>query len=150
LFGNASSRANGFSPSDILNAIYGNLGTVFARASKVGGKPVSSSFVWGWVISGAEGAEIQVLHPGYGAIGPHVFLNISDWNDLGEHIGVDLAAMTALLLHEMGHVYEDLAPQGSGGTQIANDSRSAHNNHLEISMDNDQLVFKKCYPELYP
>jgi hypothetical protein len=76
------------------------------------------------------------------ATGPHVYINMTSWNMDGENGAVDLKAMTALVLHEIGHVYNDLIPQGSGGSQIIQND----GNNVQIGANNDQLIYRLCYP----
>jgi hypothetical protein len=143
LFGTVISRAAGFNPAAVLNALYANIGTVFAPATIVGGKPVSSSFVWSWFSKGREGAEVTSYYIGTSgfATGPRVYINVTNWNIEGENGPVDLNAMSAVLLHEMGHVYNDLISQGSGGSQIVHDDTSG-----TLSQENDQLIYRACFP----
>ena len=143
LFGTPASRASGFGPATVLAALYGDIGTLFPTANMVGGKPVSSSWAYSWYLRGDEADESTSLYIGFFrlATGPHVNINISSWNTEGRSGAINLPPMTAALLHEMGHVYNALAPQGSGGSRIRED-----NGNLTISSDNDQLIYRTCFP----
>jgi hypothetical protein len=143
LFGTASSRVGGFNPANVLTLLYSNIGTVFVTASLVGGKPVRSAFFPSWFVLGAEGQEYLGVYIGTGGIatGPKVDINIDSWNEQGRNGSIDYNSLAETLLHEMGHVYADLVPQGSGGSQILDDTRNP-----QISGDNQQLIYRTCFP----
>jgi hypothetical protein len=141
LFGNDGSRAGDYNPPTVLDALYANIGTLFPTVNMVGGKPVSSSFVWSWSEDANEATAGNTWYIG-GLLGfrfgPKVWLNISNWN--AEGTAGNLKPMVATLLHEMGHVYYLLLP-GSGGSTIVQD----RGNPVE-SAENDQRVYRACYP----
>jgi len=146
VFGTADSRTNGFDPVAVLTALYRNIETpymLFQPASIVGGKPVSSAFAYGWALNGNEGVEFTGLYIGTSgfATGPRVWINVDNWIAEGRNSGMSLIPMTEVILHEMGHVYNDLRTQGSGGSQIIqNDAGNG------LSSENTQLIYRKCFP----
>jgi len=75
------------------------------------------------------------------SVGIIVAFDIDEWNAEGRAGAADTKSMATMLLHEMGHVYNYLIPQGSGGSRIIqNDSSGTQ------SQDNDQLIFRTCFP----
>ena len=54
--------------------------------------------------------------------------------------------IAGLLLHELGHVYQQLEPLGSGGARILPDGP---NNPLMNGIRNDQLIGTQCHAPLY-
>ena len=144
VFGTASSRANGFDPATVLSALYHNIETpytLFPLVSMVGGKPVSSAFAYGWTLDGNEGVEFNGFYVGTSGfmLGPRVWLNVGNW--ILEGRASTFNAMTEVILHEMGHVYNELQPQGSGGSQIIQYDKGNGK-----SSENTQLIFRKCFP----
>ena len=73
-------------------------------------------------------------------IGPRVVINVDNWNAEGRNGAVDLNAMSAVLLHEMGHVYNALKPYGSGGPRLSITITST-----AASQDNEQLIYRTCF-----
>jgi hypothetical protein len=73
----------------------------------------------------------------YVGLGLQVDINLSEWNSNGELGNSYINA--AVLLHEMGHVYNDIL--GSGGSQIGNDTRNSGK-----SQANTMLILQKCFP----
>jgi hypothetical protein len=126
LFGTDGTQVAGFpDPSTVLAAIYSNVGPTFPGiANRVGGKRVSSTFVWAPVrhpVAFTLDTFLYISTSGI-EIGPRVFINLSVWNGQGRDPspGIDgfigIEDMAATLLHEMGHVYT--AIPGSGGSKI--------------------------------
>jgi hypothetical protein len=141
-FGTTDTRKGAFNPVNVLHALYDQIGGPLPRATFLGGKPVSSRFVYAFYIGNDPAAtQPNVLYIGTSgiALGPMVLINISDWNALGGS-GVNLKAMTEELLHEMGHVYAHLKPQGSGGSKIVTPDSAD-----DLSSDNTQLIFRTCF-----
>jgi hypothetical protein len=144
IFGTDSSRLNGFDPASVLAALYGYIGT--SNVTTVGGKLVSSKFMYNYVLAGNEavtttGWYIATIGSRFFATGPLVLLNFELWNLYGRTGAATLIARTETLLHEMGHVYNQLIPQGSGGSQIIDPD-----NFGGRSEDNRQMIYQKCFP----
>ena len=140
LFGTPASWAAGFAPITVLEALYRKVGSVFYPPGTLLGKAcVGSSFAWNWFLGGNEATTA----PNFCrlGIGYRVYLNEPNWNVQGRNGAIDLNSMSATLLHEMGHIYNYLIAQGSGGSKIIqNDSAGA------LSAQNDQLIFRICFP----
>lgn len=144
LFGTPSTRAGALNPATALSALYSRIGVFLPPANFIGGKPVSSAFVWSWLVGGNEAVtydHLLYIGPSGVAIGPRVDINISSWNEQGENGAVSYNSMAESLLHEMGHVYGALVQQGSGGSQIVDDT-----NNPMASDDNRNLIYQTCFP----
>ncbi len=141
LFGNDASRAGAFNPETVLDALYSNPGFAFPTTTSVGGVQVSSAFsfltgggdavVWPNLVVGTNNGWPSV------SIEYRVDINISLWNYNADWNDVRTAA--AVLLHEMGHIFDLLSRAGSGGSQILDDRFSS-----SMSERNTILVLDKC------
>ncbi len=135
----ASLFGSGIDPTTALQALYGNIGSLFPTATVLGGTSVSSSF--SVLTYGSDAVEYKALVVGffngqpYAGIGARVDLNVSEWDSLISNGNTSLAA--AILLHELGHVYNDIP--GSGGSKITDDA----NNSAE-TQKNTALILKDC------
>lgn len=141
LFQTDQSKAAGIDPVQVFNALYGNTGTLFPPATIVNGKPVSSAFVPQFLIGvNVDAAESLSLTVGFNqgtpfvGIGISVYLNATTWVQNAQAGTTNFNAET--LLHELGHVLNDLF---SGASKIAGDAGDA-----DKSFDNTLKVLNQC------
>jgi RHS repeat-associated protein len=106
-FGDSYTRADNFNPIDIVRQVYRQGG------SSVAGQSVSASFV---SLLGAA-AAVTIPIPGGGAVVTIDSASWGFWNTAGKYN--DSYWQAILLLHELGHVYDNL--KGSGGSAIKDD-----------------------------
>jgi hypothetical protein len=150
VFGNAQSRKGAFNPSVVLSAVFGNIDPritePLAVPNKVAGRPVGSVFIWPSILP-ADGLTFPSLYVSTDGIatGPRVAISLTAWNSQGENPNPGLYNMAVFLLHEMGHVYNLLKPQGSGGSKIT------QGDLLETAYNtNTARVVAACYPNGFP
>ena len=141
LFGPEASRDNGFDPSRVL-------GTVIT-GGKIAGQNVSTSWDSSLNIRFLLNTNIASTEPVYGITGSFPFVG-----QTGVQVDIDTARFNALsdgtqqgienaaniLLHELGHVYNFLADQGSGGSRIVQDNTTSG-----ASLDNTLRVAINCF-----
>jgi hypothetical protein len=127
----------------VFKKLYSNAGSLFPTTSLVAGVPVASSFVFDWLLGGLDAVEYKSLVVGvvagrpYIGTGIRVDIAVKGWNEMGRAGQTNIAA--PILLHELGHVFADLASQGSGGTGLLDDTRNS-----ERSAQNTQRILEKC------
>jgi hypothetical protein len=136
-----------FDPSNVLHALYDNISVFgYGDATLLGGKAVASVFAYSYATNGNAAVTHQALFVAVpnlfkSSVGIIVAFNIDEWNAEGRAGATDTASMATMLLHEMGHVYNYLTPQGSGGSKIIQNDTGGN-----LSADNDQLIFRACFP----
>jgi RHS repeat-associated protein len=123
LFGNATTQAGAFNPVDVIQQVFKQGGSTIA------GQSVSATFqpivLW---------SALTIPNVGGGATVVIDSVNYDLWNSSGS-IG-DSYWQAILLLHELGHVYNDL--KGSGGSKIGGDGFGG-------SDANTNLIKKDCF-----
>jgi len=120
LYGTAATRANGFAPGTVAQQLFGNGNA----AVTVGGSLLTSTFV----SAGPVAPVALTLGTPSPLVNVAVFINTSQLvNDTWD------TAIT--LLHELGHVYNDVP--SSGGSQI---SRGLS----DFNGANDNLIVQDC------
>jgi hypothetical protein len=125
LFGTATTRANGFNPANVLtDIIYGshNFGTVSF-----------SSHSTNWGVAQTRPAGLVPI-PG---LAGKVKISINELSGYGFWNNGDATENAETLLHELGHVFNDL--RGAGGFALPN---SAENSDPYAF---DKLVKQKCF-----
>ena len=103
-------------------------------------------FIWPSILpaDGLTFPSIYISTDGI-ATGPRVAVSLTTWNSNGENPNPGLYVMSVFLLHEMGHVYNLLKSQGSGGSKIT------QGDLLQSASDNNTLtVVEACYPNGFP
>jgi hypothetical protein len=113
---------------DLLNGIiYGSL-TVGEPPSKPGTQ-VSAVTKQGQLVIGDSGIRIE-----------QAYVEINDL--VGSFVSGDLGSQAATILHELGHVMNDLF---GAGTSIIKTDGDGLPNGVQISMDNTALIDKVCF-----
>jgi len=126
LFGTEQTRQGDFDPSKVLDQLYNQAG------GTVHGYSVSTHFLW-W----SPWPAFTTSRPGGGGT---VLIDGSDgsyWNLDGSN--GDSYGLALLLLHELGHVYNDMP--GSGGSKITGDGGFTN----DKSNNNNTMIFKNCF-----
>lgn len=141
LFGNSTTRANGFDPTTIFNQLFSGLATSLSSEHIVGGTAVSALFTFGWTIGGSQAATTGPvpflgIYAGqlYAGMLLEVDINVGEWDALGP---ASTSLLAAVLLHEMGHVYNSIS--GSGGSAVVDDT-----GNRTLSQQNTTNILKTC------
>ena len=142
LFGSAATRSGNWNPTPVFTEVYGN-GTSSSTSSNINGFEVGS--IISPIIPAINASAVTITNRRFGLFGANVgsavWINgpsfVSDVNrfgDFGNQYNADV------LLHELGHVYDDASAFGSGGSAVQPDAGNS-----TASGDNSLMVGNHCY-----